>query len=282
VQRYLDELDTLAVTKQYYLGALRAWYRFLKKRGLGEDVGAELEAPKNKRRRLPPVLSRAQADRLVEAPIQLRADRLSALDLRDAAFLELLYGTGLRCSEATSLQVGSFQLRDGYAAARVIGKGDKERTIIVEQGKTLDALLRYLARRDELPHADTNPALFLNWYGGAVTRRGAVFIVRRWARRAGLECWPHLLRHTFATHMVAEAGESLRGVQELLGHDDPATTSHYAQIDEARLRVTARLHPRARREPTLEEVGEKAADLGRSAGRLLMDRLRRRRRPTTT
>jgi site-specific recombinase XerD len=169
--------------------------------------------------------------------------------MRDRALVELLYGAGLRVSEATGLARGAVDLE--ARLVRVIGKGDKER--IVPLGRpAAEALRRYVALGR--PHLDRRhrPDLFLNARGGPLTRAGAFLILRRLAEKAGLEpgrVHPHLLRHSFATHLL-EGGADLRSVQELLGHADLSTTERYTHVSDRRRRETYfRAHPHARRLP---------------------------------
>jgi len=167
--------------------------------------------------------------------------------LRDRALVELLYGAGLRVSEATGLEKGSVAIEERIV--RVLGKGGKER--LVPLGRpAAEAVRRYLALGR--PHLDRRyrPELFLNARGGALTRAGAFLILRKLADRAGLEpgrVHPHLLRHSFATHLL-EGGADLRSVQEMLGHADLGTTERYTHVSDRRRRdVYFEAHPHARR-----------------------------------
>jgi integrase/recombinase XerD len=167
--------------------------------------------------------------------------------MRDRALVELLYGAGLRISEALGLERASVDLDDRLV--RVVGKGGKER--LVPLGRpAADAVRRYLALGR--PHLDRRhrPDLFLNARGGALTRAGAFLVLRRLAERAGLEptrVHPHLLRHSFATHLL-EGGADLRSVQEMLGHADLGTTELYTHVTDRRRReLYFRAHPHARR-----------------------------------
>ena len=166
--------------------------------------------------------------------------------------MELLYGAGLRVSEATGLEKGSVAIEE--RVVRVLGKGGKER--LVPLGRpAAEAVRRYLALGR--PHLDRRyrPELFLNARGGALTRAGAFLILRKLADRAGLEpgrVHPHLLRHSFATHLL-EGGADLRSVQEMLGHADLGTTERYTHVSDRRRRdvyfqpAESRLSPSARR-----------------------------------
>jgi integrase/recombinase XerD len=161
-----------------------------------------------------------------------------------------MYGAGLRVSEAVGLDKTGVDL-DGRLV-RVIGKGSKER--IVPLGRpAVAALRRYLAHGR--PHLDRRhrPELFLNAHGGPLTRAGAFLILRKLAEKAGLEperVHPHLLRHSFATHLL-EGGADLRSVQEMLGHADLATTELYTHVSDRRRReLYFRAHPHARKKST--------------------------------
>jgi site-specific recombinase XerD len=161
--------------------------------------------------------------------------------------VELLYGAGLRVSEAVGLDRGGVDL-DGRTV-RCVGKGDKER--IVPLGvQAVEALRRYLARGRPYLDRRHRPDLFLNAQGGGLTRGGAFLILRRLAATAGLEperIHPHLLRHSFATHLL-EGGADLRSVQEMLGHADLGTTELYTHVSDRRRRETYfSAHPHARR-----------------------------------
>jgi integrase/recombinase XerD len=211
---------------------------------LGERAGnpaAELALPR-RRRTLPRTLSASEAERLIDA-----SAGVTPRALRDRALVELLYGAGLRVSEAVGLRRAAVDLEDRLV--RVLGKGGRERVVPIGR-PAAEALRRYLALGR--PHLDRRlrPELFLNARGGALTRAGAFLILRRLAAKAGLEperVHPHLLRHSFATHLL-EGGADLRSVQELLGHADLATTERYTHVSDRRRReVYFDAHPRARR-----------------------------------
>ncbi len=161
--------------------------------------------------------------------------------------MELLYGAGLRVSEAVWLEKGGIDLDERLV--RVTGKGDKERIVPIGRQAT-EALRRYLARGR--PHLDRRhrSELFLNARGGPLTRSGAFLILRRLAAVAGLDpsrVHPHLLRHSFATHLL-EGGADLRSVQEMLGHADLGTTELYTHVsDRRRQELYFRAHPHAKR-----------------------------------
>src|SRR6188472_1649317 len=175
--------------------------------------------------------------------------------LRDRALVELLYGAGLRVSEAVGLDKTGVDL-DGRIV-RVLGKGGKERLVPLGRPAS-EAVRRYLALGR--PHLDRRyrPELFLNARGGALTRAGAFLILRKLADRAGLEpgrVHPHLLRHSFATHLL-EGGADLRSVQEMLGHADLGTTERYTHVSDSHRRdAYFRAHPHARRRETAPDAG---------------------------
>jgi integrase/recombinase XerD len=245
LERYLAELRAeglAATTIARRAAALRSFFRHQTLLGARADnPAAELDLPR-RTRRLPRTLSPAEAERLVEA-----AAGTQPRDLRDRALAELLYGAGLRVSEAVSLERGGVDLENRLV--RCLGKGDKERIVPIGR-QAAEALRRYLARGRPFLDRRHRPELFLNAKGGPLTRAGAFLILRRLAARAGLEperVHPHLLRHSFATHLL-ENGADLRSVQEMLGHADLSTTELYTHVSDRRRReLYYRAHPHARR-----------------------------------
>jgi integrase/recombinase XerD len=235
-----DGLSPATIARR--LASLRALYRHLMLLGTRPDnPAAELASPR-RIRKLPRTLSPAEAERLIEA-----ANGTTPRALRDSAIVELLYGAGLRVGELVSLDKSSVDLDERLV--RALGKGSKERVVPVGR-RAVDALRRYLSRGR--PYLDTRhrPELFLNAKGGPLTRAGVFLILRRLAGKAGLEperIHPHLLRHSFATHLL-EGGADLRSVQEMLGHADLATTELYTHVSDSRRReLYFRAHPHARR-----------------------------------
>jgi integrase/recombinase XerD len=218
---------------------LRAFYRFLRNEGVRmDDPSCEVMAP----RLLPPlprVLSVPEIERLLSCP-----DLKVPLGLRDAAMLELLYAAGLRVSELLSLHVTDMDLGEGVVRCR--GKGSKERLVPV--GKVArTALVVYLERGRPLILRRQQPWLFLNAHGRKMTRQGFWKIIKAYGLEAGIgrPLTPHVLRHSFATHLL-EGGADLRSVQALLGHSSIATTQIYTHVDAARLRqLYDQYHPRA-------------------------------------
>jgi integrase/recombinase XerD len=227
------------------LAAVRTFFRFLQGEGhLDRDPSDVLQGPRLPRR-LPHTLDRASLQPLLEAP---GAADGSPLACRDRAILELLYASGLRASEVICLRVEDIRLDRRYL--RCTGKGGKER--LVPLGRpAVQKVRRYLNEtRSRLlrRHTPAPAALFLSIRGRPLSRQALWRLVRRHGRAAGLPegLYPHLFRHTFATHLVEE-GADLRVVQELLGHARVATTQIYAHVDRRRLRsVHAAFHPRAR------------------------------------
>jgi integrase/recombinase XerD len=245
IERYVSELRAqglAATTIARRIAAIRSFYRhevLIGKRA--DNPAADVGLPR-RARKLPRTLSPGEAERLVEA-----ANGTGPRDLRDRALVELLYGAGLRVSEAVGLEKNGVDLEERLV--RSIGKGDKER--IVPLGRSAaDALRRYLSRGRPFLDSRHRPDLFLNARGGPLTRAGAFLILRRLAEKAGLEparIHPHLLRHSFATHLL-EGGADLRSVQEMLGHADLATTELYTHVTDRRRReLYFQAHPHARR-----------------------------------
>jgi integrase/recombinase XerD len=245
LERYLAELRAAGLapsTIARRVAAIRSFFRHQALLGVRTDnPAAELDLPR-RTRTLPRTLSPAEAERLVES-----ANGATPRDLRDRALVELLYGAGLRVSEAVSLHKGSVDL--DARIVRCIGKGSKERVVPVGRQAT-QALRRYLGRGRPFLDVRHRPELFLNAKGGGLTRAGVFLILRRLAAKAGLEperVHPHLLRHSFATHLL-EGGADLRSVQEMLGHADLATTELYTHVSDRRRReLYFQAHPHARR-----------------------------------
>jgi integrase/recombinase XerD len=165
--------------------------------------------------------------------------------LRDRAVLETLYGTGIRISELTGLDLEDVDLAEGEM--RVLGKGSRERVVPIG-GAAATALREYLAAgRPRMARSGNQRAVFLNQRGGRLTRQGAWELVKKYAKRAGLEgkMTPHTLRHGYATHLL-ENGADLRHIQELLGHASISTTQIYTHVSRARLREEyLKAHPHA-------------------------------------
>ncbi len=241
---------------QRRLSAVRSFYDFLLREaqvqreqgcvaGAGTDLRAlrhnpaiEVRAPKAARR-LPVTLDADQMARL------LAITDTTPVALRDRAIMELFYSSGLRLAELTTLDLGQLDLRDRIV--RVLGKGNKERAVPVGR-MAAEALERWLRRR-VVWAGSAEQALFVGRGGRRLGRREIQKRIAYWARRQGLpqHVHPHLFRHSFASHLL-ESGAELRGVQELLGHADIATTQIYTHLDFQHLaRIYDAAHPRARR-----------------------------------
>lgn len=235
------QLDGLSrATVQRKLASLKTFYRFLHRMGFLEiNPTATVSSPKVERR-LPEFLTVEEVDRLLSAP---RGDR--PIEIRDKAMLELIYSTGIRISELLAIDLWDIDLTE--MVVRVKGKGRKER--IVPFGEVAkEALERYLEVRDDLaPGGSNDSALFLSDWGRRMTPRNFRERLRIYAERAGIKkrISPHILRHSFATHML-EAGADLRVVQEMLGHSNLSTTQIYTHVTAERLKqVYGKFHPRA-------------------------------------
>ena len=222
--------------------AARSFYKHLQLIGRRDDNPAAAVALPRRARTLPKTLSPGEVERLIDA-----ARGVEPRSLRDHALVELLYGAGLRVSEAVGLGRAGVDL-DGRLV-QVVGKGGKERVVPIGR-PAVEALRRYLSRGRPYLDSRHRPELFLNARGGALTRAGAFLILRRLAGEAGIDpqrVHPHLLRHSFATHLL-EGGADLRSVQEMLGHADLSTTELYTHVSDRRRRaVYFDAHPHARR-----------------------------------
>ncbi len=238
---YRGNLESRTVAR--HLVTLRNFFRFAQVEELiAADPSINLESPKI-RRSLPGYLRLEDVERLLNQP-----DVKTALGLRDRAMLEVLYSTGLRVSELVGLRIGDLDSKGG--CVRCIGKGDKERIVPVGR-KALATVDKYLhdARPEMLRQAKAlnSPALFVNRRGVALSRVGVWKILSAYGRRAGLRValTPHMLRHSFATHLL-ERGADLRSVQLMLGHADISTTQIYTHVVEERLKQIYKAHhPRA-------------------------------------
>lgn len=225
------------------VAALRAFYRFLRRRcGLVTNPARTLQAPKL-RRKLPLFLTAEKAGETVEMPTDRGTD---ASALRDRAMLEVLYGSGLRVSELVGLDLASIDLEQGLA--RVLGKGSKERLVPLGQAAR-DALRDYLPVRGQLCGREQDPAaLFLSTRGRRFNVRHVQLITKRYGALAtgSSALHPHALRHSCATHLL-EAGADLRSIQELLGHASLSTTQRYTHLGTDQLQAAyAKAHPLAK------------------------------------
>lgn len=222
------------------LSSIRSFFHFLLADGkVAADPTEHLANPKQWST-IPKFLSREQIENLIAAP-----DCSKPSGLRDRAMLELLYATGIRVSELIQVRASSLDPRLGVV--RVTGKGNKQRIVPVH-ACAIDAISAYVGRgRPLLLKGKTSPFLFVTARGGAMTRQAFWASIKLNGKKAGIfhNLSPHVLRHTFATHLL-EGGADLRSVQSMLGHADLSTTEIYTHVVRSRLRDTLdRHHPRA-------------------------------------
>ena len=222
-----------------HLAALRGFHRFANAEGLAPADPSDGIGATRGSRPLPDFLTVEQIDRMLAQP-----DASTAQGSRDRAMLEVLYASGLRVSELVSLPLTAIDAQAGVA--RVRGKGGKERIVPVGM-RAQEALRAYLeGARQRLLRARRSNDLFVTSRGGRMTRQGFWKLLARYARAAGIArpVHPHMLRHSFATHLL-ERGADLRAVQAMLGHADIGTTQIYTHVDRERLKAIIAKHPRA-------------------------------------
>ncbi|WP_342537209.1 site-specific tyrosine recombinase XerD [Sporosarcina sp. FSL K6-3508] len=237
----LKESGKSSRTLSRHISSIRSFHQFLVREQLTtHDCTIHLELPKIEQK-LPDVLSIPEIEQLMDV-----VDCTAPQGLRDLALLELLYGTGMRVSELIAIDLADLHLTMGFV--RVFGKGSKER--IVPLGRSaIDACGSYLNdARPKFIRAGQDPdALFVNMHGKRLTRQGCWKILKDAGQKANIQkvISPHLLRHSFATHLI-ENGADLRAVQEMLGHADISTTQLYTHVSKKRLKdVYSMYHPRA-------------------------------------
>ena len=222
-----------------HLSALRTFFKYLVREGVTDANPARTVATPKREKHLPAVLQTSDVALLLEQP-----DVSSTLGARDAAWLELLYASGLRISELVGIDIDDLELR--ARLVKVHGKGSKER--IVPFGTKAEAALRgYLAVRGELIRDVEEQAVFVNYRGERITARSIRRLFDDYVRDASLRAGvsPHTLRHSFATHLL-NAGADLRAIQELLGHASLSTTQKYTHLNDWQLMaVYKKAHPRA-------------------------------------
>jgi integrase/recombinase XerD len=222
------------------VACLRGFYRFAAvEQKLPENPADDLRAPRAWPS-LPKFLTLEEVDRLLEQP-----DVTRPLGLRDKALIELLYATGLRVSELIGLRAGDLNMDEGYLTC--VGKGDKQRLVPMGQ-QAAGWVRRYMREaRPALVKKKPSPWLFVNARGGGLSRVGFWKVLKGYGVAAGVsrDLSPHVLRHSFATHLL-ERGADLRMIQVMLGHADLSTTQIYTHVLEARLKaVYDRFHPRS-------------------------------------
>jgi integrase/recombinase XerD len=219
--------------------ALKIFFRFLKMRSMTKNDPAELLTLPRLTRFLPETLNQEQVKRLLEVNIQGRP-----FPLRDRAILELFYASGLRISELTGARLENLNLQERII--RVVGKGSKTRLVPIGR-IACDAIDQYLTQeRVHLVGRKTGNEVFLSRHGKKLTTQRVWQIIKEIAGNAGFDTnvYPHLLRHSFATHLLAN-GADLRVIQELLGHADISTTQIYTHVDQSRLKaIHKQFHPR--------------------------------------
>ncbi|MEE9240828.1 MAG: site-specific tyrosine recombinase XerD [bacterium] len=229
------------VTIRRHLAALRAFSQFLVREGaVSTDFTTDI-SPSSTWKRLPKTLTYEEVDRLLAAP-----DDSSLEGIRDGAMLELLYATGMRVSELVGLRIAQIQLRKDAAFSLVHGKGDKTRLVPMGD-RARNRVHEYLeTARLSMLRAHTSDYVFVTRRGGPMTRQAFWTRLKHWARLAeiGRTVSPHMLRHSFATHLL-RGGADLRAVQAMLGHADISTTEIYTRIDRDALREAVdEHHPR--------------------------------------
>lgn len=256
IRQYLGHLQFLGrsrATIARKMAAIRSFFKYLIRQGLISKSPVELVGTPKREKKLPGFLNATDAAKLVESPSEN-----SLLGIRDRAILEVLYGAGLRVSELVGLNLGDVDLVNGYL--RIMGKGNKERIVplgscaslaLEEYAQTSRKVFIQRSRGKQASVANNSEwetAVFLNRQGGRLSSRGVREIVKKYARQSGLssEVHPHMLRHSFATHLL-DGGADLRSVQELLGHARLSTTQVYTHITREQLRrVYKNSHPRER------------------------------------
>lgn len=244
LRRYLAWLQEKGYVKASIarkVSELRSFCRYLVREGLLDSNPLSLVSSPKVPKRLPSFLELHEIEALLSAP-----DPAKPLGQRDRAIMETLYASGMRLSELAGLNLSDIDW--GRGESRVWGKGEKERIVLLGEPASR-ALERYVRDgRGKLAKGRATNALFLNRFGYRLSRRSVGLILNKYAKRAGLEkrVTPHLLRHTFATHML-DGGADLRVVQELLGHVQLATTQIYTHVTQSRAREEyLKAHPRAR------------------------------------
>ena len=238
---YLMEQGFVKASIARKLSAIRSFYRYLLREGMVSASPVATTSSPKLDKRLPSFLTIEEVERLLKAP-----DLSTPQGQRDRALIELLYAAGLRVSELVSLNLGQINLETNEI--RVWGKGSKERMVLMGE-PAAEALRNYLGQgRPKLLGEKRSNALFLNRYGQRLAERRVQRILKECANRAGIgkRVHPHMLRHTFATHLL-DGGADLRVVQELLGHARLSSTQIYTHVTKSQARkVYLSAHPMAR------------------------------------
>jgi integrase/recombinase XerC len=242
VRSYLAHLSRRKLARASvarHLSALRTFFKYLVREGISDANPARTVATPKREKHLPAVLQTSDVALLLEQP-----DTATPLGTRDAAWLELLYASGLRISELVGVDLDDLELRARLVKVR--GKGSKER-IVPFGSKAATALRAWLAVRGDFVHDADETAVFVNYRGQRITTRSVRRFFDGYVRDASLRAGvsPHTLRHSFATHLL-NAGADLRGIQELLGHASLSTTQKYTHLNDWQLMaVYKKSHPRA-------------------------------------
>lgn len=235
---FLEKEGKKPATISRSIASMKAFYHYMEKeKCITDDPSEHLKAPKIEKK-MPVILSTEEVTRLLEEP-----NGTSPKELRDKAMLELLYATGIRVSELISLKVKDVNLKMEYLTC-----SDAHKERIIPFGMVAkEVLQRYLEQgRPKLIEDDSSEWLFTNCSGQAMSRQGFWKLMKSYGRKAGIEAeiTPHMLRHSFAAHMVSN-GADLKAVQEMLGHSDISTTQIYTQVNPNRIReVYMKAHPR--------------------------------------
>ena len=241
IQNYINKLNRaglMATSLSRKTSSIRSFFNFMiKKRIIKSNPSKKITVPK-KLQKLPYILSIKQIDLLCDIPLT------SFASIRDKAMIELMYSSGLRLSEITSLNTQSISLDDKMLS--VIGKGNKQRYLPIGS-KAITALLAWIKIRSKQTK-DQEKALFLNKFGSRLSNRSVQIRLDYWCKSLGLNCKisPHTLRHSCATHLLESSGD-LRAVQEFLGHEDISTTQIYTNVNFEYLKnIYIKAHPRAK------------------------------------
>ena len=246
IRNYLGQLldaGTVRASISRKMSALRSFFRYLNREGIIDNEPLNRVSSPKMEKRLPSFLTSEEILSLLSAP-----DSATPQGLRDHAILELLYAAGLRVSEIVSLDENSIDIVSRQI--RVWGKGSKERMVLMGE-PAAEAVTQYLDYgRVKLQGPESTDALFLNRYGKRIAERRIQYLLKKYAGQAGISrrVHPHMLRHTFATHML-DGGADLRVVQELLGHSNLASTQIYTHVTRSQMRSRyLDAHPRSREE----------------------------------
>lgn len=244
IREYLNYLYSKNLSKSSVsriLSTLRTFFKWLVRENKIKSNPMELITSPKKDKKLPTYLNHDDVEKILNIP-----DIKTPLGMRDSAILEMLYSTGIRVGELISIKISDINYSE--KTINVFGKGSKERVVLFGDA-LLEKLTLYIKRgRNELLKKKQSNILFLNHHGNPLTERGIEDILNRIIKKGGLEftIHPHMLRHTFATHML-DNGADLKVVQELLGHENLSTTQIYTHVSNERLRkVYLSTHPRAK------------------------------------